>query len=90
MGNQYDKLGRKITSNMPTEALNGLKKGDRVRHVKSKEKNTWYQSLNNGTVEDVSLSRKTVYVKWVDGRGRYHHWAGYKCEVLEKIGGDPE
>ncbi|CAM5794711.1 hypothetical protein [Brevibacillus borstelensis] len=70
---------------MRTEALNGLKKGDRVRHKKSSGNNHWYQSLNNGTVEDVSLSGKTVYVKWVDGRGQYHHWAMYRCDALEKI-----
>jgi len=70
---------------MRTEALNGLKKGDRVRHKKSTGNNRWYQSLNNGIVEDVSLSGKQVYVKWFDCRGNYHHWAKYSCNVLERI-----
>jgi len=73
---------------MRTEALNGLKKGDRVRHKKSSGNNHWYQRLNNGTVDDVSLSGKQVYVRWGDERGNYLHWARYSCDALEKIGGE--
>lgn len=70
---------------MRTEALNGLKKGDSVLHIKSSSNNHWYRSLNKGTVEDVSLSGKKVAVKWVDNQGDYHHWAMYLCDSLEKI-----
>jgi len=74
---------------MRTEALNGLKKGDRVRHVKSSGKDQWHRTLNNGTVEGVSLTGKQVYVKWFDDQGNYHHWGRYDCGSLEKIGGEP-
>jgi hypothetical protein len=66
-------------------ALNSLKRGDRVRHVKSNGRSHWYKSLNNGTVENVSRSGKTVYVRWVNDGGDLHHWARYRCEMLEKI-----
>lgn len=60
---------------MRNEALNGLKRGDMVRYIKSNGKQHGYQRLNNGTVEDVSLSGKQIYVRGVDGRGNYLHWA---------------
>jgi hypothetical protein len=66
-------------------ARNGLKFGDRVKHVKSSGKSHWYRELNNGIVQGVSRSGKTVYVKWLDDRGNFRHWAGYRCEMLEKI-----
>ena len=75
---------------MRTETLNGLKKGDQVRHKKCSGNNHWYRSLNNGTVQDVSLSGKSAFVRWVDTTGRYHHNATYKCEALEKVGGESE
>lgn len=75
---------------MRTEALNGQKKGDRVRHKKSSGNNHWYKKLNNGTIDEVSLSGKQVYVRRFDDRGNYHHWAKYGCDALEKIGGESE
>lgn len=75
---------------MRTEALNGLKKGDRVQHIKSTGKSNQYKHLNNGIADDVSLSGKQVYVRWYDEHGKSFHWAKYNCETLEKIGGDSE
>ncbi|MFY0545475.1 hypothetical protein [Brevibacillus sp. H7] len=68
---------------MRTEALNGLKKGDRVAHVK-RNRSAW-KHLNNGLVTDVFLSGKSVYVKWFDDNGKSSHWVPYNCDAVEKI-----
>ena len=65
------------------EALNGLKKDDRVRHMKSKKSS--HRHLVNGIVTDVSLTGKQVYVRWVDANDNCHHWGKYDCGSLEKI-----
>ncbi|NGQ95032.1 hypothetical protein G3578_07510 [Brevibacillus sp. SYP-B805] len=70
---------------MRTEALNGLKVGDYVRHRKSSGNNLWYRQLTRGEITGISKSGKSVYVRWVDEKGNIIHWANYSCDVLVKI-----
>lgn len=54
-------------------ALNGLKKGDLVEHANS-HRSQW-KHLNHGVVDDISMSGKSVYVRWFDENGKQFHWA---------------
>ena len=69
----------------PMHSKNGLKRGDRVKHINS-HRSKW-KHLVNGEVEDISMTEESVYVKWYDDRGESFHWARYKCEALVKIEG---
>ncbi|WP_340701642.1 hypothetical protein [Brevibacillus borstelensis] len=68
---------------MRTEALNGLKKGDRVKRVNS-HRSKW-KHLVDGKVDDISMSEESVYVTWYDEDGKSFHWAKYNCHMIEKI-----
>jgi len=67
----------------PMHSANGLKRGERVKHVKS-NRSKW-NHLVNGVIEDISMTAESVYVRWYDSDGKKIHWAKYKCEMIEKI-----
>ncbi|MGG3884323.1 hypothetical protein [Brevibacillus panacihumi] len=69
---------------MRTEALNGLKKGDVVEHTKC-NRSQW-KHLNHGVVDDISMSGKSVYVRWYDADGKSFHWAQYDCGSIVRRG----
>jgi len=68
---------------MREEALNGLKKGDRVAHANSHRRDKAH--LVNGVVDDISLTGKSVYVRWFDEKGQQIHWAKYDCSLIKKL-----
>jgi len=72
-----------MKSKAPDQTVNGLRKGDKVRH-KNFMKPKW-SHLTNGIIEDISLTGKSVYVDWYDEEGRKIHWAKYDCQQLEKL-----
>ncbi|MCM3144338.1 hypothetical protein [Brevibacillus sp. MER 51] len=69
---------------MRTEALNGLKKGDIVEHIKC-QRSQW-KHLNHGSVDGVSVSGKSVYVQWYDENRKQFHWAKYDARLIVKRG----
>jgi hypothetical protein len=52
---------------VPTQSINELEKGNKVEHAKC-NRAAW-KHLNNGAVDDISLSGKSVYVRWFDEKG---------------------
>ena len=66
----------------PMHSKNGLKRGDRVKHINS-HRSKW-KHLVNGEVEDISMTEESVYVKWYDDNGNPVHWAKYDCHKIEK------
>lgn len=80
----YDSLGRKVTSAIPFQALNGLKKGDNVEHANS-NRSKW-KHLNHGVVVDISITGKSVYIKWFDADGKPFHTAKYDHRFIVRRG----
>ncbi|MGG3152530.1 hypothetical protein ABER99_21755 [Paenibacillus glucanolyticus] len=69
-------------------AINGLKPGNKVRHIKH-EKTKW-SNFTNGLIHDVSRSGKSVEVIWYNDAGQKIAMGKYDCNAVERIDNQDE